>query len=534
LANVYFRDIRTNTLNGDTNEESLDQPLYQPGAAERAALAAAGYAAIPASGLDAGNTPFPSLRCIGNALLNDEPSEKCNGLINRSRTSQRNGGFSGQVSRRDQVGPRENVFTAGAAFDRSRMGFVQSTELGYLNPDRSVTGVGAFGDGGITGGDADGEPYDTRVDLDGTVTTVSLYATDTLPLGRRAHLTLSGRFDRTSIRNRDRIQPGGGSGSLDGDHVFSRFNPAVGVTVNLPQTTNLYAGYSEGSRAATSIELGCADPEEPCKLPNAMAGDPPLDQVVTRTIESGMRGAYGRLQWNVGAFRAINHDDILFVMSEQTGFGYFRNFGATRRQGVEVGARSHIGGVTLGTGYTFLRATFESQEIVNGESNRSNDEAQGGQPGLEGTIEIEPGARMPFIPQHLFKAFADVQVTRRLGLDLEIVSTGSSFARGNENNQHEPDGTYYLGEGTAAGYAVVNLGGRYVVTGWLQVIAQVNNLFDVRYATGAQLGAAAFTESGTFLARPLPAINGEFPVTHTTFLAAGAPARAWIGARVRF
>ena len=43
-------------------------------------------ATIPASGLDASNTPFPSLRCIGNVLLNDEPSEKCNGLINRDAT----------------------------------------------------------------------------------------------------------------------------------------------------------------------------------------------------------------------------------------------------------------------------------------------------------------------------------------------------------------------------------------------------------------------------------------------------------------
>ncbi len=37
------------------------------------------------------NTPFPYLRCVGNVLLNDEPAEKCNGLINRgeSRSAQR-------------------------------------------------------------------------------------------------------------------------------------------------------------------------------------------------------------------------------------------------------------------------------------------------------------------------------------------------------------------------------------------------------------------------------------------------------------
>lgn len=532
-ANAYYRDIDTDTLNGDLNEESLDQAIYQPGAAERAALAAAGYGAIPASGLDASNTPFPSLRCIAHVILDDEPAEKCNGLINRTETHQRNGGASGQLTHRRAMRGRENVFVVGAAFDRSSVGFSQATELGYLNPDRSVTGVGAFGDG-VTGGVVDGEPFDTRVNLEGTVTTGSFFVADTLPLSARAYLSVSARYNRTVVNNRDAITPGGGPGSLDGNHVFQRLNPAVGVTFDLTPTSNIYAGYSEGSRAATSIELGCADPETPCRLPNAMAGDPPLDQVVTRTVDVGLRGTRNAFSWTAGYFRAMNHDDILFVTSDQTGFGYFRNFGETRRQGIELDARTTVGRFKFGAGYTFLLATFESEETVNGESNGSNDEAEEGEPGFEGTIDISPGDRLPFIPQHMLKAFAEVRVTDKLGVDVNLISAGSSFARGNENNRHEPDGTYYLGEGAADGYAIFNLGARYAVTPRLQVIAQVNNLFDQEYATGAQLGPAGFTESGTFIARPLPAINGEFPVRHTTFLAVGAPRRAWIGARLRF
>jgi outer membrane receptor protein involved in Fe transport len=542
-ANAYFRHLRTNTLNGDINEEALEESVYQPGAAERAALAAAGYGQIPSSGLDASNTPFPFLRCVGNVLLNDEPAEKCNGLINRSETGQHNGGFQGQISGRGNIGSRAHLFTAGAAFDRSSVAFEQSTELGYLNPDRGVTGTGAFGDG-ETGGDIDGEPFDTRVNLDGTVTTFSLFATDTLPLGERVHLTVSGRFNRTVIDNRDQLQPGGGPGSLDGKHTYSRFNPAAGVTVDLSPASTLYAGYSEGSRAATSIELGCADPEEPCKLPNAMAGDPPLDQVVTRTVEAGVRGTRGGLEWNAGVFRARNRDDILFVTSEQTGFGYFKNFGQTRRQGVELSAKRRFGdagsgagasaGATIGIGYTFLRATFESEESVNGESNSTNEEALEGEPGMEGTIEIEPGDRMPLVPQHLLKVFADVPVTERLDLSIELLGAGGVYARGNENNDHEADGVYYLGDGRTDGYAIVTLAGSYELRPWLHVIGQVNNLFDRDYATGAQLGPAGFTSTGNFIARPFPAVNGEFPGRHTTFLAPGAPLRAWAGVRMHF
>jgi outer membrane receptor protein involved in Fe transport len=527
---AYYRRIRTNTLNGDVNEDSLDQAIYQPGAAERAALLAGGYNDVPAGGATAENTPFPYWRCLGNVLLGDEPGEKCNGLINRSAIHQHNAGASGQftwLSAPDGDGHR---VTAGAAYDHSTAAFVQSTELGYLNPDRSVTGTGAFADG-VTGGNVDGEPFDTRVDLDGRTRTFSLYATDTLRLRDGWHVTLSGRFNRTVVDNADRITPGGGQGSLDGEHTFSRFNPAAGMTIDLRNQVNVYAGYSEGSRAATSIELGCADPESPCKLPNAMAGDPPLDQVVTRTMEAGLRGSH-RVNWNLSVFRAANRDDILFVTSEQSGFGYFRNFGRTRRQGLEAGADSRLGPVTLGVGYTFLDATFQSAESVNGESNSTNLAALDGEPGLEGAITIEPGARIPLIPRHLLKVFGDVRLRSNMSLEVGVVGTSSVYARGNENNAHEADGSYYLGPGTARGYAVVNLGARYHVKPRFELLLQINNLFDRRYHTAAQLGPVAFTSAGTFIARPFPAIDGEFPVQHGTLYAPGAPFAIWVGTRV--
>ncbi len=241
-----------------------------------------------------------------------------------------------------------------------------------------------------------------------------------------------------------------------------------------------YLGYSEGSRAATSIELGCADPEQPCKLPNAMAGDPPLEQVVTRTLDAGLRGEYHGFNWSTGVFRAANHDDILFVTSDQTGFGYFRNFGETRRQGIELSLNRRVGKLTVGAGYTYLNATFQSEETVNGEGNSSNDTAEDGEPGLEGLIEIEPGDRIPLIPAHTLKAYGDIQITSALAIDVNLIAASSLYARGNENNRHEPDDEYYLGPGTAAGYAIVNLGATWRLTKWLQLVGRINNLFDSR------------------------------------------------------
>jgi outer membrane receptor protein involved in Fe transport len=258
---------------------------------------------------------------------------------------------------------------------------------------------------------------------------------------------------------------------------------------------------------------------------------------VTRTWEAGIRGGMApasRASWNISAFGAANRHDILFVSSTQTGFGYFKNFGDTARRGFEASVNGRAGRATFGGGYTFLEATYEGTETVSGASNSSNDLALAGAKGLEGTIEIQPGDRIPLIPQHLLKLYADVRVVPKVSLDLDLVGVSSSFARGNENNRHQADGVYYLGSGIAPGYAVLNLGARYQATRLIEVIAQINNLFDRHYYTTAQLGPAGFTDAGTFQARTFPSADGEFPVQQATFYTPGAPAIFWIGTRLKF
>ncbi len=293
-----------------------------------------------------------------------------------------------------------------------------------------------------------------------------------------------------------------------------------------------YFNYSEGNRAPTSIELGCADPNLPCKLPNALAGDPPLKQVVTRTFEAGIRGGTPerKLNWEVGWFRGNNHNDILFVASEQTGFGYFKNFGETRRQGVEVNMNTHISRLRLGGGYTFLDATYETHETIDGSSNSSNDAGHG----LEGSIQISPGNHIPLIPQHMLKAYADLQITSKLSADLDLLGVSSSYARGNENNQDKADGVYYFGPGKSGGYALLNLGAHYQVARRVQLFLQINNLLDRKYYTAAQLGGTGISTNFTVVARPYPAISGDFPVIQATFLSPGSPIGAWGGIKIRF
>ena len=53
-------------------------------------------------------------------------------------------------------------------------------------------------------------------------------------------------------------------------------------------------------------------------------------------------------------------------------------------------------------------------------------------------------------------------------------------------------------------------------------------------ATGAQLGASGFNAEGVFESRAFPPIRGQFPVRQSTFVAPGAPRRAWIGTKISF
>jgi outer membrane receptor protein involved in Fe transport len=503
-GNVWYRNLRTATLNGDVNESALGTELTAPMTGD----------------------------CLASVQRRDAPNEACAGLVNRTGLSQHNAGLALQFHAEGRVAGFAHRLTTGFVLDESRAHFTQTAQFATLTLSRDVVGVsgpGAYADGTQTSADA----FDARVDLGGRTRTQSLYLVDSVALTDRLRANLAARYDQQRSLNRDALSPGGGPGSLDGDHRYSRLDPALGLVLTTAPSFALYGSYSEASRAPSSIELGCADPANPCRLPNAMAGDPPLDQVVTKSLELGARGKAGSaLDWSMALFRADNHDDILFVADNQAGFGYFRNVDKTRRQGLELGLDGHAGTLAYGAHFTLLDATYQSAETLVANANSSSAAPA---PGFDGTITVAPGDRIPLVPGRILKAYAEWALAPRVSLNVNIGVIGASYARGNENNRHTPDGLYYLGRGSIGGYATVDLGAEWrpaaTVTLWLQVA----NLLDRRYATAAQLGTTAFDGNGSFVARPfsMPVIDGELPQLHSTLLAPGAPRSIVVGIRYR-
>ncbi|HWJ54625.1 MAG TPA: TonB-dependent receptor [Vicinamibacterales bacterium] len=521
---AYLRRIDTRTVNGDLNDDALDQPLYGLSAADRDALAAAGIAVPPV--VDATTTPFPYLLCVAQALQGADTELACNGVLHRSRSRQSQGGVSVQATRKAELASITHQLVVGAAFDASRTHFSQSAQAGFLRADRAVETVNDFLGGGGVGA------AETTVSLDSRTGTASVFAADSIGLGSDVHLTAAARYDRTTVANRDALQRAPDPSSLDGDHRFARLNPALGINWNPSRALQVYAGYSEGSRTPTAIELGCANPAQPCKLPNAMAGDPPLRQVVARTVEAGVRGELApATTWRAGVFRGVNRDDLLFVSSDASGQGYFRNFGKTRRQGIELGAATRAGAWSADFAWTLLDARFMSSERVDGTGNSSNDEG----PGLAGAIDVVAGDRLPLIPRQTFKASLAVAVEPRTTLALDLVAASGAPARGNENGGHAADGVFYLGPGRSPGYAVVNFGATMQTSPALTLFARIANVLDRQYASAAQLGPTGFDAAGRFVSQPFPAdAQGRYALRNSTFYAPGAPRLFSLGLRYAF
>lgn len=477
-ANTYYRDSKRKTLNGDINDNYVG--------------------------------PDTSL-CVAGADDNDA-EDSCSGALNRSKTDQKGYGLNAQLAFNQPLFQKQNQFIVGAGYDYSRIKFDQSSEMGLLNASRGVDGINV-------------ESNEAAVNLHGKTQSYGVFATDTLSLTDFWHLTLSGRYNHIKVENRDKLIPDvTDPESLSGNHSFHRFNPAVGLSFTPTKDLSVYGAYNEGMRAPTSMELGCANPAVPCKLPNAMAGDPPLKAVVSKTYEVGARGnLLSNMKWSAAVYRTVNHDDIHFIAtSDVNNMGYFDNVGKTRRMGLDLGLNGAVEKFSWNLGYSYIRATYESDlQLANSlNSNSVNN-------GVNDVINVNKGDRLANLPDHALKVRLQYEVTPNWTVGTNINTFSDVYVRGNENNAHranDGDANHVQDSGRIGGYTVVNLDTRYKFgnSGW-QVFAKAINIFDKEYASGGQFGEN-WIANGVFSGEGEP----------SKFLMPGAPRAGWLGVRYEF
>ena len=396
-------------------------------------------------------------------------------INNTSSRRQESYGTDIQLTFLNDLAGMENQLIMGFAYYKGESTFRSETEIAGLDPvTRSTVGLGT----GVFLEEA-------RTNLETETETTSFYFMNAMTLTEQLTLVVSGRLNNTLIDLQDLS---GERPELNGEHDFFRFNPAVGLTFQPTDNMNIYGSYSESNRAPTPIELACNDSvytraqafaDDPddvdfeCRLPNAFLADPPLNDVVSKSFEAGVRGDIGLVDYHMGFFHTTNHDDILFQTTGRA-TGLFANVDKTRHLGFEGALNGSTENLNWFLAYTYLEATFEDEFVaVENENHPLGDD-----------IEVEDGDRIPGLPKHTLKLGADYLLFERLNVGFDVAYTSKKELRGNEGNDRDDEG--FLNP--VGGYAVVNLRASYNVTDNIQVFGRVTNLFDEDYESFGLLG----------------------------------------------
>ncbi|GAB7554723.1 TonB-dependent receptor [Novosphingobium sp. 11B] len=430
----------------------------------------------------------------GARVVND-PAVDDYAVFNRGRERTRSGGAMLQWldERETENGTRR--FAVGASWERARTRFTATTELGELEEDRSVEGLGLLltsEEGGIT-----------PVDVVTRMSDLALFASAEVPLTPALTVEAGARWSRNTVRLDDRL-----GDALDGSHRFSRLNPSIEFDYALGADVHATAGFALTSRNPTPAELSCADPESPCTLANFFIADPPLKAMTARNWHAGLSGganAFGAaLSWRVNGWRSDTKNDIRMIASQVRGRAYFANLGESRRQGIEASADWRQGGWRLSGSYAFTDAKFRQDFAVSSPSNPEADE--------DGLVEVRRGDRLPGVPRHSVNLYAG-RAGKGWELGLAMRARSGQVLVGDEGNDNV----------RTPAYAVFDMMGRVEVAPGIELAAELRNMFDRHYVT-----MGTFSEIDEIELAEAP--GADNPRAY----APGAPRRLTVSVRARF
>jgi outer membrane receptor protein involved in Fe transport len=419
------------------------------------------------------------------------------GQLDNQTTNTNAYGASAKVTNTDELFGLKNHFVAGTSFDGAQTMFSGTSLIGALTPlDRVFVGPGVVID----------EPgTNTPVRVAIANATFGLYLADTLNLTPQLALTVSGRFNAAQVNLNDR-----NGGDLTGNHSYNHFNPAAGLTYQVAPWLTAYAGYAVANRAPTPAELSCAGPANSCSLANFFVGDPNLQQVVSHTVEAGIRGTFspftdGRLSYDLALFHSNLDNDIAFINSVTQGRAFFANIGQTRRQGIDADVQLKTARWLVTVAYSFIDATYQSGFV----------EASGNNPAADaaGNITVQPGDRLPGIARHQLKVGANYKVTDKWTVGATAIAASGAYLFGDDANLTPRLPAWFT----------LDLYTSYQLTDHVQLFAWAQNITNTRYYT---FGTFSPTSS-VFLAQAPGASN---PRSYSP----AAPAAGFGGVRFTF
>jgi iron complex outermembrane receptor protein len=391
------------------------------------------------------------------------PNGATPGETDFTRTTTDSLGGALQVRISASVARRANNLVLGASIDRGLTSYGAFGELGALGEDLAVTPVGVIIDQALS--PTAQPPIEAPVSVTAFNLYEGVYGVDVLDLTPRLSWTVSGRFNLADLSLRDPL-----ASSLNATHRYERLNPATGFTYRLSKTLTAYLSYSEANRAPTAGELSCANPSSPCLLDAFLVSDPALKQVVSHTVEAGLRGRFkaapapGWFDWSFGAYRADTDNDILLLASDINGFGYFHNVRGERRQGADVQLGYTDRRWSFNASYAYLDAIFRGHDIVSSDSPAANS---------DGLIQVRPGDHLPLSPTHRITVSMEYAVTHAWSLGASLRMQSRQYLMGDDSNQ----------EPRLPGFMTAQIETRYRLSRRLELFSEIDNIFDRRFFT---------------------------------------------------
>ena len=448
------------------------------------------------------------LECFDNGFADDCPAngfassadEPENALINKNTSKQETYGVTFQWDK--QLGAHKLL--TGVTLQQSKTRYQQ------WSADAEFDGARVA----IIEGD-----FENQADHKGKNNQYALFVGDVFTPAPGTLLMGALRYDYAKVKN-DLM-----SWEEDGDEhptkesfSYKKLNPSFGFSQVLNKQATVFGNWSQGMRVPTAFELGCSNPDYPCRVPTGLQDDPYLKPIISQTAEIGFRlFPTEKTRVTIAAFSNINKDDVMFVRAPSSTVGnegIFQNIGKTQRDGIELTARHRESRWELGASYTYLKARYKSNLEL---------------PSLEDEIDVTPGTRIAGLPEHFFKFAAMYRVTPQVRIGGDVQMYGSQVVAGNETKnspavQAGGDAEEAGGVNKLAGYGILNLNANYEYVKGLNFFVRVNNVFDKKYASYATLGYNMFPGGSIATSEAEGAV----------FYAPGAPRAVFAGVRYEF
>jgi iron complex outermembrane recepter protein len=183
------------------------------------------------------------------------------------------------------------------------------------------------------------------------------YVRDEIAFLDRYRLTLGARADYVKFRVDDHLITSTNPDD-SGERSLHAVSPLLGFVARIGAMHSAYASVSTAFETPTATELA--------NKPDGSAGiNPSLDPQYATTGEVGMKGMLGvRVRYDASLFTTRVRDELIpFEVPGGAGRRYYRNAGATRRRGGELGLTASLGVTTVGASYSYSDFAFRDYVV---------------------------------------------------------------------------------------------------------------------------------------------------------------------------